>query len=162
MSENSNNEKSIINLNEDDDENENEKTLSPKINREPIKISKEKFNTENSDVGFALLRGANWVYCIKKLHCIIGRRPMKYNRQNNPYRTTWDFDVDLGPVKKVSKQHALILYNFQIGSFEIKNISKKFTIKVNGEIMNYNEEMPLLNKSVIVIGNQEFYFLLPD
>ena len=36
MSKNSNNEKSIINLNEDDDENENEKTLSPKINREPI------------------------------------------------------------------------------------------------------------------------------
>ena len=87
---------------------------------------------------------------------------MKYNRQTNPVRTTWDIDVDLGPVKKVSKQHALILYNFQIGSFEIKNISKKFTIKVNGELMNYNEEMPLLNKSVIVIGNQEFYFLLPD
>ncbi len=162
MSENSNNEKSIINLNEDDEENENEKNLNQIINREPIKIAKDKFNTENSDVGFALLRGANWVYCIKKLHCIIGRRPMKYNRQTNPVRTTWDIDVDLGPVKKVSKQHALILYNFQIGSFEIKNISKKFTIKVNGELMNYNEEMPLLNKSVIVIGNQEFYFLLPD
>ena len=162
MSENSNNEKSIININEDDEENENEKPSNQIITREPIKISKEKFNSENSDVGFALLRGANWVYCIKKLHCIIGRRPMKYNRQSNPVHTNWEIDVDLGPVKKVSKQHALILYNFQIGSFEIKNISKKFTIKVNGELMNYNEEMPLLNKSVIVIGNQEFYFLLPD
>ena len=154
----SENNSTIINLNEE----EEEKQITQVINREPLKISKEKFNSENSDIGFELLRGVNWVYCIKKLHCIIGRRPMKYNRQLNPIHTTWDIDVDLGPVKKVSKQHALILYNFHIGSFEIKNISQKFTIKVNGELMNYNEEMPLLNKSVIVIGNQEFYFLLPD
>ena len=127
-----------------------------------IKMPLEKFKNENSDVGFAMLRGVNWIYYIKKLHCIIGRRPMKYNKPTNPTNTFWEFDVDLGPGKKISKQHALIVYNFTVGSFEIKNLSKKFTIKVNGELMNYNEEMPLLSKSLIVIGNQEFYFLLPN
>ena len=46
----------------------------------------------------------------------------------------------------------------QFSSFFIK----KFNIKVNGEIMNYNEEMILTNKSVIYIGNEDFYFLLPN
>lgn len=127
-----------------------------------IKMPLDKFKNENSDVGFAMLRGVNWIYYIKKLHCIIGRRPMKYNKPTNPTNTSWEFDVDLGPGKKISKQHALIVYNFTVGSFEIKNLSKKFSIKVNGELMNYNEEMPLLSKSLIVIGNQEFYFLLPN
>ena len=127
------------------------------------KISLEKFNNDNNDVGFALLKGNNWVYYIKKLHCIIGRSPMKFKRASNPMHTKWAVDLDLGPkAKKVSKQHALIAYNFLINSFEIKNISKKFNIKVNGEIMNYNEEMILTNKSVIYIGNEDFYFLLPN
>ena len=127
------------------------------------KISLEKFNNDNNDVGFALLKGNNWVYYIKKLHCIIGRSPMKFKRASNPIHTKWAVDLDLGPkAKKVSKQHALIAYNFLINSFEIKNISKKFNIKVNGEIMNYNEEMILTNKSVIYIGNEDFYFLLPN
>ena len=95
--------------------------------------------------------------------CIIGRSPMKFKRASNPMHTKWAVDLDLGPkAKKVSKQHALIAYNFLINSFEIKNISKKFNIKVNGEIMNYNEEMILTNKSVIYIGNEDFYFLLPN
>ena len=125
------------------------------------RMSTEAFNNENDDVGFAMLRGINWVYYIKKLHCIIGRKPMKYNKPTNPTNTTWEIDVDLSYGKKISKQHALIVYNFIVGSFEIKNLSKKFPIKVNGELMNYNEEMPLLSKSYINIGNQDFYFLLP-
>ena len=140
---------------------ESEKKISLEENLQ--KISLEKFNNDNNDVGFALLKGNNWVYYIKKLHCIIGRSPMKFKRASNPMHTKWAVDLDLGPkAKKVSKQHALIAYNFLINSFEIKNISKKFNIKVNGEIMNYNEEMILTNKSVIYIGNEDFYFLLPN
>lgn len=126
-----------------------------------FRMNIEMFNKEYSDVGFAMLRGANWVYYIKKLHCIIGRKPIKYNKPGNPVNTVWEVDVDLYPSKKISKQHALIVYNFIDKCFEIKNLSKKFPIKVNGEFMNYNEETPLRNKSVINIGNQEFYFILP-
>ena len=99
---------------------------------------------------------------IKKLYCIIGYKPIKHDNVANKCNTTWEVDVDLGHIKNVSKQHALIVYNFQIKSFEIKNLSKKFSIRVNGVQMNYNEEMPLSHKSIINIGNQEIFFLLPD
>lgn len=70
-------------------------------------------------------------------------------------------DIDLGQSRKISKQHALIIYNFQTCTFEIKNLSKKLPIKVNGEVLGYNEELTLSNKSFIIIGNVEFWFMLP-
>ena len=117
---------------------------------------------KKGDEGFAMLRCANWGYYIKKLYCIIGYKPIKHDKTSNKCNTTWEVDVDLGHIKNVSKQHALIAYNFQSKSFEIKNLSKKFPIRVNGVQMNYNDEMPLYHKSMITIGNQEFFFLLPD
>lgn len=140
------------------------------------KVNINNFNTENEEAGFALLRGNNWCYYIKKLYCIIGRAPIKYGvafhtegntnlnslqPTSNYGNTTWHVDVDLGQNRKISKQHALIAYNFQTCTFEIQNLSKKHNIKVNGEPLKYNEEMPLSSKSLIGIGNQEFYFLLP-
>lgn len=76
-------------------------------------------------------------------------------------KSFWQVDLDLGQSRKISKQHALVIFNFQTCSFEIKNLSKKLPIKVNGEVLKYNEEIPLSSKSVIVIGNHEFYFMLP-
>jgi predicted component of type VI protein secretion system len=103
---------------------------------------------------------------MKKLYCILGRAPMKNgvmlgNTNSTLGNKTWHIDVDLGQKRKISKQHALIVYNFQTCCFEIKNLSKNIPIKVNGEYLIYNEEMPLSSKSSIIIGNQEFYFLLP-
>jgi hypothetical protein len=148
------------------------------IDQYKVKVSN--FNSENEEVGFALLRGTNWCYYIKKLYCIIGRAPIKYGPAINNLKldknnsieniniptynygdTTWQVDVDLGQNRKISKQHALIAYNFQTCSFEIQNLSKKHPIKVNGEAIKYGEEMPISSKSLISIGNQEFYFLLP-
>ena len=117
---------------------------------------------KKGDEGFAMLRCANWGYYIKKLYCIIGYKPVKHDNISNKSFTTWEVDVDLGHIKNVSKQHALIAYNFQLKTFEIQNLSKKFPIRVNEFQMNYNEEMLLSHRSVINIGNQEFYFLLPD
>lgn len=142
-----------------------------------FRVKINEFTTDNEEVGFAVLRGANWCYYMKKLFCIIGRAPVKYglalcekdapstinqNQLNkNLGKTSWHVDVDLGQQTKVSKQHALIAYNFQTCSFEIKNLSKKFPVKLNSEVLKHNEEMPLTSKSSISIGNQEFYFLLP-
>ena len=114
------------------------------------------------------MRGNGWNYYIKKLYCIVGRAPVKYgvllNSDTNyaeMQNTTWLVDVDLGQNRKISKQHALITYNFENGVFEIKNLSKKFKLKVNGESLNHDEEIQLTSKSIIQIASQEFYFLLP-
>lgn len=146
---------------------------------ENYKVNQTKFNSENDEIGFALLKGTNWCYYIKKLYCIIGRAPIKYgvplnslssNKNSNNKvapptenlgKTTWHIDVDLGQNRKISKQHALVAYNFQTCSWEIQNLSKKYTLKVNGEDIKYGEDMPLTSKTLINIGNQEFYFLLP-
>ena len=76
---------------------------------------------KKGDEGFAMLRCANWGYYIKKLYCIIGYKPVKHDNISNKCHTTWEVDVDLGHIKNVSKQHALIVYNFELKSFEIKN-----------------------------------------
>ena len=119
-------------------------------------------NNKKGDIGFAMLRFSNWAYYIKKLFCIIGYKPIKHDNINLKSNTLWEVDVDLGHASNISKQHALIAYNFELESFEIKNISQKFSLTVNGVKMNPNEEMILSNKSIIIIGNQEFYFFLPD
>ena len=149
--------------------NEDEKKYPLGDNNEKksnIKLLKTNYigldDLKKGDEGFAMLRCANWGYYIKKLYCIIGYKPIKHDNISNKCYTTWEVDVDLGHIKNVSKQHALIVYNFHNKSFEIKNLSKKFPIRVNGVQMNYNEEMPLSHKSTINIGNQEFFFLLPD
>ena len=160
---------------------------------EQMKIKISNLKSETEDCGFALLKGNNWNYYMKKLNCIIGRAPpniignsSKFLNQflsidllgintfsvvdanssndqngNKTGYSNWYVDIDLGQNKKISKQHALIIYNFQTCSFEIKNLSKKCPIKVNGELLKYNEEIPLSSKSVIHIGNHEFYFMLP-
>ena len=69
---------------------------------------------KKGDEGFAMLRCANWGYYIKKLYCIIGYKPIKHDNISNKCYTTWEVDVDLGHIKNISKQHALIVYNFQI------------------------------------------------
>ena len=131
------------------------------------KIPISYYSQENEEVGFALLRGNNWLYYMKKLNCIIGRAPIKHGVLMNNYNkvkinnTTWLVDIDLGQQRKISKQHALIAYNFELNTFEIKNLSKKFPIKVNGEVLKFNDEAILSSKSLIQISNQEFYFLLP-
>ena len=42
----------------------------------------------------------------------------------------WHVDLDLGHLKKVSRQHALIIYNFEASLWEIKCISRKYPVFV--------------------------------
>lgn len=42
---------------------------------EQMKIKISNMKNETEDCGFALLKGNNWNYYMKKLYCIIGRAP---------------------------------------------------------------------------------------
>jgi len=42
---------------------------------EQLKIKISNLENEAEECGFALLRGNNWNYFMKKLYCIIGRAP---------------------------------------------------------------------------------------
>ena len=71
-------------------------------------------------------------------------------------------DLEIGSNKKISRQHAAILYNFEQERFEIKCLSKKYFIKVNGRILTHRSiPAHLYNKSLITVGSENFLFFLP-
>ena len=109
------------------------------------------------EYAFAMLKSKTWSFYIKKPQVMIGRSAVP-----NDHCYVWDLDVDLQTNKFVSKQHAIILYNFQKESFEIKCLSRKNEIKVNSKTLSYESDpMVLPNESLIEIGGERMHFLLP-
>lgn len=107
---------------------------------------------------FAIIKSINFKYYLKKLNVIIGRKNHKEDLSN--YQ--WKVDIDLGNKKKISKQHALIIYNFKNRYFEIYCLSEKFPIKVDDKVLSYKANpIQLYNKSKIKIGGEKILFLLP-
>ena len=77
-------------------------------------------------------------------------------------KVVWHVDVDLGHLRKVSRQHALIIYNFEDGYFEIKCLSRKYPVYVNRQPLTFNAApRPIHSGSIIAISSESFYFLLP-
>jgi len=76
---------------------------------------------------------------MQKLFCIIGRSPINYKRHNIDIKVVWHVDVDLGNLRKVSRQHALIAYNFEKEYFEIKCLSKKYCVNVDKTQLSFND-----------------------
>jgi hypothetical protein len=44
---------------------------------------------------------------------VIGRSPINYKKKHLDLKVIWHVDVDLGHLRKVSRQHALIAFNFE-------------------------------------------------
>ena len=76
---------------------------------------------------------------MQKLYCIIGRSPINYKKKNVEVKVVWHVDVDLGHLKKVSRQHALIVFNFDKECFEIKCLSKKYPVTVDKTQLSFND-----------------------
>jgi len=99
---------------------------------------------------------------MQQFYCIIGRSPINYKKKSLDVKVVWHCDIDLGHYKKVSRQHALIIYNFEREHFEIKCLSKKHPIYVNGEAFYFKDDsVALSSKDIISISSESFYFLLP-
>lgn len=58
------------------------------------------------------------------------------------------------------KSNNAVNLNKYFNSFEIKCLSKRFPIKVNGNYLFKNDKpLPLTSKTLITIGTESFYFL---
>ena len=69
-------------------------------------------------------------------------------------------DVHLGDHKSIAHQHAEIVWNS--GRFQITCLSSLSSITVdNNKVTHLSPPMPLSSRSIIQIGPQVFYFLLP-
>jgi hypothetical protein len=106
--------------------------------------------------GFALLRADTWTYLIRNTHLIIGRKSSKGF-------TKWLVDLGISSSKAISRQHALIIYNFEDQIFEIQCLSKRYGIKVDGNFYKRSDgAIPLKHRTVVSIGKECFVFLLPN
>lgn len=114
----------------------------------------KKFN----EYGFAVLKNKKTNFYLKKTYAIIGRKP-----DNPNLKYDWDVDINLKNNLKVSKQHALIAFNFKNSQFEISCLSKKNSLSVNRKLLKVEDEpYPLYDESTIKVGGEVFHFLLPS
>lgn len=106
--------------------------------------------------GFAVLESQHCKHYITKPCTVIGRA-----KRSTKSRFTWDVDIDLGLQSKVSKQHAVILFNFETRAFELKCLSAKYSVSVDKSNISLADSPVVLdNGSVIAIGNQVFSFFM--
>lgn len=91
---------------------------------------------------------------LTKLYCIIGRAPYHYNCSE-----VWHCDVDLGHLRKVSRQHCLIIYNSEDSFWEIKCLSRKYPVLVGGRKLVWGEAARKLRSGEIVqVGGESFFW----
>jgi hypothetical protein len=117
--------------------------------------------TEFDNSGFALLKGRTWRYFMPKLYCILGRAPSNYKTARK-MKVVWHCDVDLGHMRRVSRQHALIVYNFEKERFEVKCLSRKYGIRVNREEIRFEQgARGLKSGDIVQVAGESFFFMLP-
>lgn len=108
--------------------------------------------------GLALLTQRNRKFFIRKTVTVIGREASRLMNRS----VRWQVDINMKDNKRISKQHAAILWNFKSQQFEIKCLSAKYPIKVNhARVSIHDEPAPLENGAIIWVANELFYFQLP-
>jgi len=118
--------------------------------------------------GFAMFKGRTWRYFMPKLYCVIGRSPLNYKasaKKIEKVKVVWHVDIDLATFanqKKVSRQHALVAFNFHRQHFEIKCLSRKYPVMVNRQTLAFGEEpRPLKSGDIVAVAQESFFFMLP-
>lgn len=105
---------------------------------------------------YAKISGANWTYYVKSLAISIGR-----NTDNQPNQAN-SIDIDLGPAKVVSRQHANITYNLDLRCWELKILGRNGA-KVDGRKVGVDSvPTPLHSGAILDIGGTQMMFILPD
>ena len=112
-------------------------------------------SSRNSDKeAFALMERKNDKFYITKRVTVIGREKKSVERG-----VEWQVDINLKGNMKCSKQHAVILFNSEVGKFELKCLSSKSWVDVNGErFYAQNAPVVLENGAVIELAGDVFYF----
>lgn len=108
---------------------------------------------------YAKIAGNGWTFYVKTLAISIGR-----NTDNQPAVKETPVDIDLGPAKVVSRQHATINYNLNSRLWELFVLGRNGA-KVDGAKIPCgagSTPTPLSSGSVVDIGGTQMMFILPD
>ncbi|OMJ11660.1 Fork head transcription factor 1 [Smittium culicis] len=99
---------------------------------------------------FAKLEGPNFNYYIKAISVTLGRQATSQELA----------DIILGENKALSRKHARIFYNFMSQGFELQVFGKNGCF-VDGLFIQKGATVPLNHRTIIMMGDSCFTFLLP-
>jgi hypothetical protein len=102
---------------------------------------------------YAKIAGADWTFYVKTLTINIGR-----NTENAS-----TIDIDLGPAKVVSRQHATIVYNLDLRCWQLKVLGRNGArIDGNKVPVGANHATALHSGAILDVGGTQMMFILPD
>lgn len=109
---------------------------------------------------YAKIAGCNWTFYVKSLAISIGRNTDNVPGALPPQQTV---DIDLGPAKVVSRQHAAIIYNIDLRCWELKVLGRNGA-RVDGAKIAVGSQhaTPLHSGAILDIGGTQMMFILPD
>jgi hypothetical protein len=111
-------------------------------------------------IGFAALKNKSVNYVIDQPIVIIGSSKIMEKTKSD---FSWEVDLDLFPDPYVSKQHALIAFNFQTEKFEIRCLSTTNPIKVKDKILTSKDDPRVLDENCFIrIGKQTLWFTITN
>lgn len=129
-------------------------------------IDKKWFHTDSSEfrehaqvdrferIGFAVLKNKSISYVITKPITIIG-----CSKKTKEGDFVWQLDLDLYPDPYVSRQHAVLTFNFQTEKFELRCLSKTNPIRVKDKLLTDKDEPFILDENCFIrIGKQMLWF----
>ncbi|RLV93792.1 Fork-head transcriptional regulator 2 [Spathaspora sp. JA1] len=110
---------------------------------------------------YAKIAGANWTFYVKSLAISIGRNTDVLNGGPTSVGSANFVDIDLGPAKVVSRQHATITYDLDLQCWQLKVLGRNGA-KVDGNKVNVNTSQNLHSGAILDIGGTQMMFILPD
>lgn len=129
---------------------------------EPTNVSAAYANDKNvaTEVqAYAKIAGRDWTFYVKTLAVAIGRN----TDAPPPPRLLQMVEIDLGPAKVVSRQHAAITYNIDLRCWELKVLGRNGA-RIDGVKMPVGplHATPLHSGAILDIGGTQMMFILPD
>ena len=141
--------------------------------KEEVRVAIEYANDKNAKVhsegvqAYAKLAGATWTYYVKELKVNIGRPPdprpsTSGSSATPPQYSALSVDIDLGPSKMVSRQHAIIEYDIEgTRTWQIM-VTGRNGMKLDNEGVKKGTRTTLHSGQVLEIGGVQMMFVLPD
>ncbi|KAF8470533.1 fork head domain-containing protein [Kalaharituber pfeilii] len=138
--------------------------------KEEVRVAIDYANDKNAKVhsegvqAYAKLAGATWTYYVRELKVHIGRPPDPRPESTSPsYRDhQFSVDIDLGPSKMISRQHATIEYDIEgTRTWQIL-VTGRNGMKIDNEPLKKGSRATLHSGQVLEISGVQMMFVLPD
>lgn len=140
--------------------------------KEEVRVAIEYANDKNARAhsggvqAYAKLAGANWTYYVTDLKVLIGRppdpRPATSGSSPSHREDGLKIDIDLGPSKMVSRQHAIIEYDVQGNMNWQIVVTGRNGLKIDNETLKKGAKTMLHSGQVLEIAGVQMMFVLPE